>query len=255
MKSYIIDGLKYCVYWTEEVSEDQINEYCSVHKTIFNSDLRRNEFYIKYKNNIYGSSVHVLVYDSDSLVAIRSLWRNDIFGEKAYQPCDTGVLPTYRGKGLFYKMTKPAIDMVGDVLIYNFPNDNSRELYLNNGWILHRKVFKNLYTPNGYINNNHDEVISDSYVNWMFKGNKNIYISKRNKRFFLITPRHTGVYMIIGECSKNIYDSGCFKRKNFGIMFFRSDKKSMFSKLNHPTVIVAKGNIPGRIPYWKIDAI
>lgn len=55
----------------------------------------------------------------------------------AAQPCDTVVHPSYRGKGLFTKMTRYAIKQAlnGDIdFFFNFPNSNSRPGYLKMGW-------------------------------------------------------------------------------------------------------------------------
>ena len=130
MKTTNIDKYSYISCWSNELSNEQINSYVDFYKEVFQTPFSQESFVTKFIDNIYGPSVHVLVYEQNTLVAIRSLWRNDLDQTIAYQPCDTAVSSDHRGGGIFKIMTDEALALVGNAMIYNFPNDNSRKLYL-----------------------------------------------------------------------------------------------------------------------------
>ena len=245
----------YRVYWSNELSESLIHDYSCFHKEVFRSNFTCENFVSKFIDNIYGISIHVLVYENDKLIAIRSLWRNDVENILAYQPCDTVVASEYRGSGIFKYMTDLALTFAGDALIYNFPNDNSRKLYLRNGWEINRKLYKNLYTTSAFFNNCPDPIIPDDYVRWYFAKKPELKVKKVGNNYFLLSPRGKWMNIIIGKISKEVYSSGLFEKSRFGLLFFRSSVKSKIKKLNHPTYIVAKGGYSGFIPSWKVDAI
>ena len=251
----VIENRVYKAYWTDELSESLICDYSNFHKEVFHSNFTYKDFMTKFVNNIYGISIHVFVYENDTLIALRSLWRNDIDNILAYQPCDTVVSPAHRGGGIFKYMTDLALTLAGDALIYNYPNDNSRKLYLRNGWEINRVLYKNLYTKKAFFNNCPDPVIPDEYVRWYFAPMLELKVRKVDDNYLLLSPRGKGLYVIMGRISKEIYDSGLFKKSRFGLLFFRSSVKSKIGKLNHPAHIVARGGYSGFIPFWKVDAI
>lgn len=255
MNKKTIGRFNYYSGWSYELSEDQINGYVELHKKVFESSFSTEDFDAKFVRNIFGPSVHVLVYDGDMLIAIRSLWRNDLGTVIAYQPCDTAVSADYRGFGIFKVMTDEALVLVGDAEIYNFPNDNSRRLYLKNGWIIHRELNKNLFSIRGYNKHCQDAMIPDEYVKWYFERISSLCVIKKGRRFWLLSPRGKGMYIVIGEISEDVYRRGVFKTVHVGVLFFRSSCKSKIRHLNHSTYIVVKGEIKEDIPSWKVDAV
>src|SRR5690606_24306476 len=57
---------------------------------------------------------------------------------RAFRPVDTVTHPSWRGRGLFSKLTKFAIKQIdsGDrMLIFNTPNENSLPGYEKMGWL------------------------------------------------------------------------------------------------------------------------
>ena len=221
MKNQKIGNYVYCSGWSDELNLQQINGYVSLYKSVFKTDFSVNAFNNKFVNNIYGSSVHVLVYDGNDLIAIRSLWRNDLDDSIAFQPCDTAVADSHRGEGIFKIMTDIALEYVGDAMIYNFPNDNSRKLYLRNGWVIKRTLYKNIYTVRGFKKYCKDEIIPDKYVKWYFVDIPGIYVKKVGEMFFLLSARGHKMYIIIGMISKEVYESNIFPKAGFSILFFR----------------------------------
>lgn len=255
MEQKMIDKYKYITLWSNEMNQNHIDSYVEFYKNVFNTEFSAKAFKTKFIDNIYGPSVHVLVYDGEILVAIRSLWRNDLGTTMAYQPCDTAVSSDHRGGGIFKIMTDEALSFVPNAMIYNYPNENSRKLYLRNGWIISRTMNKNLYTRAGFDKHCPDESIPDDYVNWYFAKISSLCVTRRGKYYFLLSPKGRGMYVIIGKVSKKIYECGVFQKKSFSILFFRSSCESKIKKLNHPTYIVAKGEYDGVIPSWKVDAV
>ncbi len=64
-----------------------------------------------FSENIYGESIHTVVYNNGKPVARRSFWRNDLEdGYICYQPIHTYVEPEMRRKGIFSRMTQVAIE-------------------------------------------------------------------------------------------------------------------------------------------------
>lgn len=255
MNEKIIGKYRYISGWSSELDLNLISAYVDVYKIVFNIDFSIEEFKDKFIKNIYGPSVHVFVYDENVLIAIRSLWRNDLGKTIAYQPCDTAVLDNYRGGGIFKIMTEIALEYVGNSAIYNFPNDTSRKLYLKNGWIVHRTLYKNFFSKNSFERYCPDESIPDKYVKWYFQNKRSLYVTKKAGYYFLLVSRGMGMYVIIGKISHKIYDSNLFKKVYFPILFFRSNNASKIKKINHPTFIVTKGFYDGFIPSWKVDAV
>jgi hypothetical protein len=79
--------------------------------------------------------------ENSEIVGSRLFWPWEFHSRmtklKAYQPADTVVHPDFRGRGLFYKMTKKALEIAkkeNTDIIFNFPNKNSLPGYLNLGW-------------------------------------------------------------------------------------------------------------------------
>ncbi len=255
MNTKTIGKYRYISGWSKELNSDLKKAYVDFFENVFNTSFSIEEFENKFIKNIYGPSVHVFVYDENVLIAIRSLWRNDLGKTIAYQPCDTAVLNSYRGGGIFKIMTEKALEYVGNSTIYNFPNDNSRKLYLKNGWVIHRTLYKNFFSKNSFEQYCPDESIPDEYVKWYFSKKKSLYVTKKAGYYFLLASRGMGMYVIIGKISHKIYDSSLFKKVYFPILFFRSSKASIIKKINHPTFIATRGFYDGFIPSWKVDAV
>lgn len=94
--------------------------------------------YRKHNDNPIGRSIIAVAISSDGeLAGARAFWR--MHGEqgetKLYQPCDTVTSPKFQGLGVFSRLTKMSLDLLGDdFLIFNFPNNNSFPGYIKLGW-------------------------------------------------------------------------------------------------------------------------
>ena len=58
-----------------------------------------------FDDNIYGPSLITVAYVDGQPAGVDVMWRNDLNGVEAYQTVNTCVLESYRGRGLFKKMT------------------------------------------------------------------------------------------------------------------------------------------------------
>ena len=179
------------VFWTSEINEEMKSQYVQLHNEIFKSNLDSKAFQTKFVRNIYGDSIHVIVYKNDIPCAIRSLWRNDCNDTVCFQPCDTGVLSTARGEGIFAKMTKYAIDYItfDKYDIYNFPNENSRRLYLKNGWRISSVSYVKLFISNRIYQAHSDRIIPDEYAKWYLLDNNPQLFIKRIKNAYYVNFR------------------------------------------------------------------
>ncbi|MBH0036788.1 GNAT family N-acetyltransferase [Pseudoalteromonas sp. NZS71_1] len=93
----------------------------------------------KHRDNPFGTSISLLAYDEDgNILGLRTFLKwQFINNEKslcAYQPVDTATTPAARGKGVFSELTRVALNIAGDSIIYNTPNANSLPGYLKMGW-------------------------------------------------------------------------------------------------------------------------
>jgi hypothetical protein len=241
----------------DKYKKDFINVCCQVFgDEAMNSDV----FNRKYIDNIYGVSILVVVYSGNQPVAARGLWRNDIMGKKAYQPCDTSVLKEYRGKGVFALMTKLAIDKLDkEDLIYNFPNQNSYTQYLKLGWndyISYRTTI--MISIKGY-KEEHPEIIDDEYLKWWIKpNNKKYFIYCLGDDAFLVKKRKWNIYFVVGRISPRQTQYFQTIKTKFVMLFYYSATPKFYNKKRIPINIVFKplGEMEGiRIPIWKMDAI
>lgn len=100
----------------------------------------------KHLDNPFGRSYMILAESAGRIVGFRALmrWR---FGTgdrsiEAVRPVDTVTHPDHRGRGVFSRLTRTALESLqGDVdLVFNTPNSNSLPGYLKMGWEVVGKV-------------------------------------------------------------------------------------------------------------------
>jgi len=193
--------IKLC--WSHDVSEKEVNDFIEIMNDVFGHTMNKSLFEKKYLNNIYGSSVLVFAYKDDKCVGVRAFWRNDIEDIKSFQPCDTAVLKEARGEGIFTKMTLKALEEIGDdVLIYNFPNDNSLPGYLKLGWQVYTRKRYKIFNP--FRDFSLIDKIPEDYLKWMLSDinsdfEKKYCYTKVLGRDLLIKQKRGDMYVIIGE--------------------------------------------------------
>jgi len=225
-----LSEINYIVKMTQEITNDDVEKFLNLFNFVFDEIKDNLWFNWKYKQNIYGDSIHVFAYDEDKLVGIRCFWRNDLIKQIAYQPCDTAVLSEYRNRGIFSSMSRFALEKSKGAFIYNFPNENSLPANLKMGW----KIYKNRYLGlNLRLDdlNNEEDYIDEEYLKWRYvenPNNKYYYTSGREKSYLLL-KRKNGIYFYLGnfEPKFNQY----FEKTSGGLIFRYLDKKTLTSSI------------------------
>ncbi|WP_427340332.1 GNAT family N-acetyltransferase [Caloranaerobacter sp. DY30410] len=250
----IINGFRYVLKKSSEISEEEAKHFIDVFNNVFNKNYGMDWFIWKYIDNIYGDSFIVIVYDKDKPIAVRSFWRNDIKDKtESYQPADTSVLQEYRGKGIFSNMTKLVLSEIGDSIIYNYPNQNSFPGYIKLGWKLKYKYHLHPIFSKKVLKNSESIVeIDDKYLNWRFADCpiKKYYYYEYDGRYYLLVRRKNNIYYVLGKFNKEFINK--FEKAKAPIMFYYSDKKSKLSILNNKSNLVMKNCDSDNIGYISI---
>lgn len=246
----------YRVFHTSEISDEMKVQYVDIHNSVFKSGFCLNTFKKKFEDNIFGDSIHVIVYKDGEPCAIRSLWRNDCNDIVCYQPCDTGVLLSARGGGIFAKMTKYALDYidVDKYDIYNFPNENSRRLYLKNGWRICAISYVKLFLSNKLYQAHSDRIIPDEYVKWYLMGeDPQLFIKRIGRAYYLVKLKGRYACIIIGQVTSELANMHIFETIKGRITFYRAINNSLL-KLR-PLYVVTTSKEDKYFDSWRIDAI
>ncbi len=211
---------------TSEVSKDDELSFLELFNFIFKEDMNSLWFDWKYRQNIYGDSIHVFAYDDIKLIGIRCFWRNDLNNQISYQPCDTAVLEEYRKMGIFSQMSKLALEKSKGSFIYNFPNENSLPANLKLGWQIYKKRYLTLSLKENDLKNEED-YIDEEYLKWRFIGNPNnkYFYSNGKGLSYLLLKRENGIYYYLGNFNPAYNDH--FERSSFGMIFKYVDEKTL----------------------------
>lgn len=246
--------VRYDCRWSNQVDEMFIDDFCKVENAVF-FGYTRDKFEKKFRKNIYGESVVVVVYMNDAPVAARALWRNDIRDVVSYQPCDTCVLEVCRGKGIFTTMTRKSMEMLPEnSFVYNFPNPNSYPGYIKMGWNLNSEYVERLFSVRHYIRE-HEMPMDEKYAEWWLDQDAKYCYIKRKQQYFLLAYMGRGFcYKVIAEVSEKIARK--YTRLVCGFVFYRSKKRTFYNKKLCPLRVVStKNDTVLYIPPWKMDAI
>lgn len=243
---------------SSQIDGKMIDDFCSVCSEAFGSDMRIDDFRRKYLDNPYGDSILCVVYDEDGTpAAARALWRNDIGGRTAYQPCDTCVLKQYRRQGLFEKMTFAAIEkMEPGAVIYNYPNDNSRRLYLKLGWQVNGEYKPRFWRGYKAYHMEHSEIMTDTYFSWWLQGSRDSRYSwvKKADKYLLVKNRGKYFRMVTAEISKETADK-LPKASGFRLLMYWSKEMKRYNQNHESFIVLSRGEGNVVAPIWKMDVI
>ena len=249
-------NIVYDCRWSSALDDKFIQDYIDVANAVFHGNFSRNDFHKMYLQNIYGESVIVVVYIDGTPSAARALWRNDLGGMLAYQPCNTCVLDTCRGRGIFSEMTRRAVSMLRkDAIIYNFPNVNSYHGYIRMGWKLISEYYLLLLTSNKKYREEHRYDAGPEYIDWLMKGNKNILYIKRGEAYYLVVkyPRPF-CYKVLSRVTET--DARKFsKLRKPAVVFYNSTRKVWYNSRFLPLRVVARTDHDIYVPSWKMDVL
>jgi len=249
-----MENIIYDIRWSDQLDEKFINDFRCVCSTVFKRTFTRREFDRKFVNNIYGSSVLVVVYIDNIPSAARALWRNDIESQEAYQPGDTCVMENCRGKGIFSIMTKKSIALLpASAMIYNFPNQNSYLGYIKMGWKLVNDYNLCLLVRYADFHKEHPLKMDKQYADWWIVG-RNLYYTKKGSHYFLMHKDHRPFcYRILAEVDKDVAQK--FPHVFVGLFFFKSTRQTWYNKKYPLSHVVSRDLSVKYIPTWKIDAV
>jgi GNAT superfamily N-acetyltransferase len=94
----------------------------------------------KHLENPFGRSFMLVCEADRRIVGLRAFlrWRFHVDGRtvRAVRPVDTATHPDYQGRGIFSRLTRAALDVLGEEadLVFNTPNQKSLPGYLKMGW-------------------------------------------------------------------------------------------------------------------------
>jgi len=94
----------------------------------------------KHLESPFGRSLMLVCEAGDRIVGLRAFlrWRFHVDGRsvRAVRPVDTATHPDHRGQGIFSKLTRAALELLGDEadVVFNTPNERSLPGYLKMGW-------------------------------------------------------------------------------------------------------------------------
>jgi hypothetical protein len=186
--------------WTSEIDAALEHNIMSCFNETFSQTKDPNYFQWKFRDNPFGESLHVIAVNQGRVIGSRVFWRLDIEGYEAYQCVDTSILPEYQGKGLFKSTVLKALDIIGDKLIYNYPNELSGPAYIKSGW----KVVKNSTSIKVNLTNlmvksspvlNWDE----QQLRWRFEKNPlaKYYTMKKKDYYYVFSLRRKGLFVLL----------------------------------------------------------
>lgn len=125
-----------------EINYDKdLDEIVALIQKNLNPEFTRDFFYWKHVLNPAGKSYGLLALDEEKIIGLRMFMFWDFQHPemgilKAIRPVDTVTDISYRGKGLFKKLTLEGLQRCENKyqIIFNTPNENSLPGYLKMGW-------------------------------------------------------------------------------------------------------------------------
>ena len=233
--------------WTDHPSLELLKDFASLANTVFGFFVTERYFRSKFVDNIYGPSLVTVVYVDDCPAGADVMWRNDLYGEESYQTVDTCVLEQFRGRGLFKKLTRYELDLLGsECLVYGYPNVNSYPGYVKMGWHV-KQYHKALCRPGD------GPEIDPDYAAWWIKARSGIGRIRHNGCDFLVRKnRSTPVATLIGKVDA-LTAQEFPEAKGIWLLKRFDAKTSIYNKNRTIPLVCNKPQM--EVPYWKIDAI
>jgi hypothetical protein len=226
------DGLTYVLKSSDQFDQKLYEDFISVLEKVYDMKVERAVIFRKYIDNIYGNSLLLVVYDDQLPVAIDAMWRNDLYGETAYQSCDTAILKEYRGRGIFRNTTDILVgNLPEDSIIYGFPNGNSHLGYIKMGWKQYKtyNYHFSLFGKHKYLKNL--ELAETNYIDWWLnhEDNEKLYSMKYYGKSYLLVEKKRFAYCALCEVDEEL--SKNYKRVFPLFLFFKLNReKSMLLK-------------------------
>lgn len=248
---------------TSELSQKEWDDFIITHNGGTEVSTEENEYFENlYKRNIYGDSIHVIVYLDGVPLATNGHLRNDLEeDQRAYQSLHTYVSPKLRGKGVFLKMSRLCCEKSDNSIIYGFPNSNSAPGFKKMRWKILNDDISSLYCGlnfSYFLISLQLSYIPDSYAMWRFQ-RTGFYTVKSGGDFYLVKLKERSsinLYIVIGKISGEI--EGEFKRVNPILLFNYGPGKGFFKVTGTSNTLISKDkylDAPKDIPLWRSDGV
>jgi GNAT superfamily N-acetyltransferase len=94
----------------------------------------------KHLENPFGRSLMLVCEEGGRIIGLRAFlrWQFDVDGRpiRAVRPVDTATHPDHHGRGVFSRLTRAALEVLGEEadVVFNTPNEKSLPGYLKLGW-------------------------------------------------------------------------------------------------------------------------
>lgn len=199
-------SISFNAIWLNNLTKVDIENYLVIQENVFKINYCEKKFKKKFCDNIYGESLFIFAITEDKCVGAMVFWRNDIVGQKAYQPCEMAVLNEYRGHGIFPKMNTLGLEYIEEeTLLYNFPNDSSLPSYVKMGWSIHSRERYKILNP--ITDFKEIMKVDEKYQDWLLNetNNKNKEFLKYiyfKKKYYLVQIKANKIFLLIGEINR-----------------------------------------------------
>jgi len=257
--------LKFICKFTSELSDQEWCDFIVTHyeRSILTDEMIKRSECI-FKKNIYGDSIHVIVYADDKPVATNAHLRNDLVPEiVCYQSLYSYVSPKVRKMGVFSKMSQMCVEKVDNAYIYGYPNVNSYTGLIKLGWKVIKFNVSSIYV--GLARSIAKEqamfqAICDDYVVWRFKPfNRSYRVCRVKGVNLLIKDKNYKMgqfYLVIGCVSDEV--ALAFRSVNplilfsyiggKGLLLLRKSENALMENTVYRTLDI-------NIPNWRTDDI
>lgn len=249
--------MRYVLKQTSELSPSETTDILAVLNNTYDPWGDEEFFRWKYLQNPYGESLHIIGYDGDQPVANESFWRNDLDGQRAFQSCDTAVIPSHQGRGIFRQTVEKGVERLNGEYLYGFPNETSLPGFLGFGWDLKQQLRVGFHLSSALLRQFEDhDPIPDQYVTWRFVNHprKRYYICRRGGRPYLLSMRRKNQYVVGGPLSQ---DFGFEEVRPF--ILFSNDLPNLRIRLPRRTGYVIENtsytDYPRLIPSYRDDTL
>ena len=206
--------------FTGELTPEDIDNYGRVFETVFGG-YDRARFEKKFLRDIYGDSLFLFAFEGEECVGTQVFWRNDVGGCRAYQSCDSAILPGQQGKGIFSSLVRKGVEVLGDVLIYGWPNCNSIHAFRKMGWIEKGTRKSRLYFR-GRIGG--VDAVDKDYAEWLFSAPTEHCFSKQGDFVLILKELKYHCFRILGKIPAADFDPAGKRRVKLPILFYHSEK-------------------------------
>jgi len=194
-------------YWTSEVSHLLEQAIMNCFNKTFSQQKPPSYFQWKFRDNPFGDSLHILVFDDSNLISVRTFWRLDINDQESYQCVDTSVLPSYQGKGIFGYTTRIALNILKGKFIYNYPNELSGPAYLRYGWKEIANSTSIKFNLTSALMKQTPSIDWDlSQLTWRFQSCpiSDYFILRKKDSNFLFSKKRNNFYVLLGKISHDL---------------------------------------------------